>query len=78
VAPTLLDFETALRRVGGIAAELDVCQTHENWSTFGVSGVRDSDYTLIAVSSAYRERWEKTGSPQEGAGAARGANAIKG
>jgi SEFIR domain len=76
---TVLDFATALRRIGGIDADLDLWHTadHTNWSTFGVSGIRDSDFVLIAVSSAYRERWEETGSPREGAGAAREANAIK-
>ena len=76
---TVLDFATALRRFGGVDADLDLWHTagHTNWSTFGVSGVRDSDFILIAVSSAYRERWEESGSPREGAGAAREANAIK-
>ena len=77
---TVLDFAIALRQVGGIDADLDLWHTasHTNWSTFGVSGVRESDFILIAVSDAYRERWEETGLPNEGAGAAREANAIKG
>src|SRR4051812_17135366 len=76
---TVLDFATALRQIGGVDADLDVWHTasHEDWSTFGVSHIRDSDYILIAVSEPYRERWEGTGSSQEGAGAAREANAIK-
>jgi hypothetical protein len=76
---TVLDFATALRQIGGIDADLDLWHStsHENWSTFGVTGIRESDFILIAVSRAYRERWEETGPPSEGAGAAREANAIK-
>lgn len=76
---TVLDFATALRTVGGIDADLDLWHTasHENWSTFGVSGIRENDFVLIAASSSYRERWEETGSPRSGAGSAREANAIK-
>jgi len=77
---TVLDFAAALRTIGGVDADLDLWHTseHENWSTFGVSRIRDSDFVLIAVSDAYRERWEETGSPTVGAGAAREANALKG
>jgi hypothetical protein len=62
-----------------VDADLDLWHgtTHENWSTFGVTGVRDSDFVLIIVSDAYRERWEETGDSEVGAGAAREANAIK-
>jgi hypothetical protein len=76
---TVLEFATALRQIGGIDADLDLWHgtSHENWSTFGVAGIRESDFVLIAVSRAYRERWEESGSPYEGAGAAREANAIK-
>jgi SEFIR domain len=76
---TVVDFATSLRVIGGIDADLDLWHlaTHEDWSTFGVSGIRDSDFVLIAVSDAYRQRWEDTEDPSVGAGAAREANAIK-
>lgn len=77
---TVLDFATSLRTVGGIDADLDLWHStsHENWSTYGVSAIRQSDFVLIVVSEAFRERWEETGDPTVGAGAAREANALKG
>lgn len=75
---TVLDFTTALRTVGGVDADLDLWHhAHEQWTAFGPSGIRNNEFILVAVDHAYRERWEGTNEPHEGAGAAREAASIK-
>lgn len=76
---TVLQFTTALRRVGGVEAELDLFHSadHRQWTTFGPSLIDKSDFTLIAVDSAYKRRWEGAETEGVGAGAAREAAAIK-
>ena len=75
----VLDFATALRTVGGIDVDLDLWHStdHENWTTYGPTGIRDNEFILLAVDAAYRQRWEGTNRSGEGAGAAREAAAIK-
>jgi HEAT repeats/SEFIR domain len=75
----VLQFATVLRTLGGVDAELDLFHEtdHQRWTTFGSRLISDTDFTLIAVDSAYRRRWlgeEETG---VGAGAAWEAAAVK-
>ncbi len=75
----VLQFTTALRRVGGIDAELDLFHgsDHRQWTTFGLNLIDKSDFTLVAVDAAYKRRWEGEEAEGVGAGAAREAAAIK-
>jgi hypothetical protein len=77
---TVLAFATALRDPGGVDADLDLWHLtdHHKWRTFVTRAIRDSDFVLIAVSKAYRERWEGTNDPHEGAGAVLEANVLQG
>jgi SEFIR domain len=76
---TVLQFTTALRRVGGVDAELDLFHSsdHRQWTTFGPNLIDKSDFTLVAVDAAYKRRWEGEEVEGVGAGAAREAAAIK-
>jgi hypothetical protein len=76
---TVLQFTTALRRVGGVDAELDLFHSsdHRQWTTFGPNLIDKSDFTLVAVDVAYKRRWEGEEVEGVGAGAAREAAAIK-
>jgi hypothetical protein len=49
-----------------------------DWSVYGPAAIQTHDFVLLAVSPAYRQRWEGTDSPSAGAGAAREINALKG
>lgn len=73
----MLDFATALREVGGVDADLDLWHQHQQWTTYGSQAIEASEFTLVVVSAKYKERWDGTGSPKEGAGAAREAAVIK-
>jgi hypothetical protein len=76
---TILKLAVRLRAMG-IAADVDLFHLHDpaiNWATYGVTKVNESDFVLIAVNGSYKERWEGTGDPRKGAGAAREANALK-
>jgi len=75
----VLRFTTALRTLGGVDAELDLFHSadHQQWMTFGSRLIADSEFTLVAVDTAFRRRWlgeEETG---VGAGAAWEAAAVK-
>jgi hypothetical protein len=75
----VFSFAVALRRYG-IDADLDHAHQHANdvdWSIYGVNAINSAEYVLIVASSAYKERWEGTGDPKKGAGAAQEANALK-
>lgn len=76
---TVLDFATALRRTGGVDADLDLWHftDHENWTTYGPKAIADSNFILVAFDPAYKLRWEGDEEPYKGAGAAREAAAIK-
>lgn len=68
-----------LRRLG-VAADVDLFHFHDldvNWSTYGTRTIQEADFVLIAASAAYKERWEGTNDPGEGAGTAREAAALK-
>lgn len=65
----------------GVDTDLDQFHTHEasvNWDRFGPSAIRERDFTLLAVSHAYRERWEGVNDPTAGAGAVREADYLMG
>jgi hypothetical protein len=75
----VFSFAVVLRTYG---IDVDVDHAHQHaddvdWSTYGVTAVKEADYVLIVASSAYKERWEGTGDPKKGAGAAQEANALK-
>ena len=76
---TVLEFATALRVVGGVDVDLDLWHLtdHENWTTFGPTAIRDSEFILIAISAAYGRAWEGTNTRGKNAGAALEAAAIK-
>jgi len=76
---TVLEFATKLRLVGGVDADLDLWHLtdHQNWTTFGPTAIRDSDFVLVAISPAYRSAWEGTNAAGMNTGAAVEAAAIK-
>jgi hypothetical protein len=49
-----------------------------NWDYFGPTGIRESEFTIIAVSVPWKERWEGSNSPRAGAGAVAEANELHG
>ena len=64
----------------GIQAEIDLfhlSDPHINWADYGSRAIEFSDYVLLAVSAAYKQRWDGTGDPAKGAGAAYEANTLK-
>lgn len=76
---TIARFAFRLREFG-VDADVDLFHADDqdvNWATYGVSAIESANFVLIAVSRAYKERWEGTNDPQIGAGAAREANALK-
>ncbi len=76
---TVAEFAFELRKLG-IDADIDLIHLQDravNWTTYGPRAIQESDFVLIAVSAAYKERWEGTNAPGTGAGAAREANTLK-
>jgi hypothetical protein len=76
---SVLRFANALRTVGSVDADLDLWHDadHRDWTTYGPSAIREADFILIVASSGFKERWEGTNDPTQGAGAAREAAEIK-
>jgi hypothetical protein len=75
----VFSFTYQLRRLG-IDADIDLFHMHRDdvdWSAFGPSAIEQADYVLLVASAAYKERWEGSGDPTRGAGAAREANVLK-
>lgn len=73
-------FTNMLRAVG-IDADIDLFYLDDptvDWTRFGPSRIVQSSFVLIAASRAYKERWDGTNLPTEGAGAAREADTLKG
>ncbi|MGH3752679.1 MAG: hypothetical protein ACRDRP_08285 [Pseudonocardiaceae bacterium] len=57
---TVLEFTNSLRW-HGIEADVDLFHVDDadiDWTRFGPRRIADSDVTIIAVSSAWRERWQ--------------------
>lgn len=75
----VIAFAVALRKVGGIDAELDIFHqaSHRDWTSFGTNLIEESDFSLIAVDAAYKRRWQGTEAEGVGSGAAREAAAVK-
>jgi predicted NBD/HSP70 family sugar kinase len=48
-----------------------------DWSTYGPTAIKQSEFVLIAASAAYKARWESPRTTRAGAGAAREANVLK-
>jgi hypothetical protein len=75
----VLDFTVALRKPGGVDAEVDLFHDvdHQRWTTFGANLIEASDFTLIAIDRAYKRRWQGKEARGVGAGVAREAAAIR-
>lgn len=68
-------------RSRGIDVDADVFHLDEqgiNWDHFGPTGIRESEFTIIAASVPWKERWEGNNSPRAGAGAVAEANELHG
>jgi hypothetical protein len=77
---TVLDFAMLLCELG-VDADIDQFHGHDldvDWNRFGPNGIRDSEFVILVVSTAYRERWEATNTPTTGAGAVREINELLG
>jgi hypothetical protein len=75
----VVEFTTLLRTEGGIDADVDayhLSDTDIDWTRFGPLRIQQSDYVLVVVNRAWKERWEGTNDPTTGAGAAAEANAL--
>jgi RNA polymerase sigma factor (sigma-70 family) len=76
---TIVAFAVTLREFG-IDADVDLFHLHDqdvDWTTYGPQAITDRAFALIAVSRAYKERWEGSADPRVGAGAVREANVLK-
>jgi hypothetical protein len=76
----VLAFGTALL-ANGVGAELDLWHYHESnvdWTRWGPNQVEASDFTLIAITDAWRERWQGHNSPDEGAGVVAETDTLRG
>jgi RNA polymerase sigma factor (sigma-70 family) len=76
---TIVAFAVTLRELG-IDADVDLFHLHDHdvdWTTYGPQAITDRAFALIAVSRAYKERWEGNADPRVGAGAVREANVLK-
>jgi RNA polymerase sigma factor (sigma-70 family) len=76
---TVVSFAVTLRKLG-IDADVDLFHQHDqdvDWTTYGPQAIADRAFALVAVSRAYKERWEGRADPRVGAGAVREANVLK-
>lgn len=76
---TVVRFASLLRRMG-ITADVDAFHFHDpdvDWTRYGERAIDESDYTLVAVSQEWKERWEGQNQPTEGAGSVAEANALR-
>lgn len=67
-------------RSQGIDADIDLFHLDEpiDWTRFGSRGIDSCDFTLVAISPAWAERWSGDNRPGEGAGAANEADTLRG
>jgi WD40 repeat protein len=74
----VLEFSQLLRDCG-VDAELDLWADdgRRDWSDWAAKQLRDSDFTLVVASSAYKRRAEGTASPEEGRGSKYEAGLIR-
>ena len=77
---SIATLASSLRQNFGIDADVDLFHLDESvdWTRYGQQGVINSDRVIVALSSAWAERWAGTNAPTEGAGAAREADALHG
>jgi hypothetical protein len=72
-------FTTALRRFG-VDAVVDLhfeSTRGVDWTRFGPQSVQSKDWVIVALSPAWRERWEGANDPTVGAGAVGEADALR-
>lgn len=65
----------------GIDVDADLFHKHEpgiDWHRFGPKAIADREFTIIAISVPWRERWEGRNDPHVGAGAAAEADQLQG
>lgn len=65
----------------GVDADLDLWHQHDtgiDWTRWGQRRVNECDFVIIAISTAWKQRWEGTNAPTVGAGAAAEADTLKG
>lgn len=77
---TVVDFVTALRLVGNVAADVDVAHSAEpvDWSRWGPSKVDTSDFVIVAMNKAWARRFTGEERPTVGAGATAEADELLG
>lgn len=76
----VVKFATLLR-FNGVDADLDLWNEIDpstDWTRWGQLKVQECELVLVAVSVAWRQRWEGTNSPLKGAGAVAEADTLKG
>ena len=76
----ITELATTLRGLG-IDVDVDLYHLDDvdvDWTRYGPEAIQRADFILIAASRAWRERWEGSNRPTEGAGAAAEADALKG
>ena len=74
----VLAFVAALRRFG-IDVQLDLHHASSagvDWTRFGAKAVADCEWVIVALSPAWRDRWEGRNDPTVGAGVASEADAL--
>lgn len=77
---TVHAFAHALRMYG-IDADVDLwhqSDTRTDWTRWGQQQVSKHDFILVASNRSWRERWDGSNAPTEGAGVVREADALKG
>jgi hypothetical protein len=70
---------TALRQLG-IDAAVDLhflSKRGMDWTRFGPQAIRNKDWVLVALSPAWRDRWDGTNDATTGAGAVAEADALR-
>jgi hypothetical protein len=68
-----------LLRAHGVDADLDhLSDTTIDWTRWGQGKVRTSDFVIVALSEAWKQRWQGTYAPTVGAGAVAEADELKG
>ena len=70
-----------LLRTHGIDADLDLwhlSETSIDWTRWGPDKVRTSEFVIVVLSEAWKQRWQGTNAPTVGAGAVAEADTLKG
>jgi hypothetical protein len=67
-------------RASGIDVDMDLFHLTErgiDWTRYGPTQIVDREWVIVALSSAWRDRWEGRNDPKLGAGAVAEADALK-